>query len=128
MKKFMKEFAVAGVIIALGATAAVAANSGSMINESGICTIVREMEKVFRMLRTLAFVGAAFSIAGWAWGYLTKGEAKMDDLKNKGSGLMVGFILLFGMGFIFQFLGSTAGHNALGCGSTFSNWGSAVVS
>ena len=70
-----------------------------------VCTLIASMQGVFKTLRTLAFVGAGFMIAGWAWGYITAGEAKMDDLKKKGTGLLVGFTLLFGIGIVLQFLG-----------------------
>jgi hypothetical protein len=73
------------------------------------CILILQMMPVFRTLRTLAFVGAAFMIAGWAWGYISKGEAKMDDLKKQGIGLLVGFTLLFGIGIVLQFLGPVTG-------------------
>lgn len=97
MKKLMKQFAFAGfaIIAAMG-----------MANAAGnVCLLIGEMQGVFKTLRTLAFVGAGFMIAGWAWGYISKGEAKMEDLKGKGIGLLVGFTLLFGIGVVLQFLG-----------------------
>ena len=98
------------------------AASAQLVSESGICNLVAEMQGVFRILRTLAFVGAAFTIAGWAWGYISKpGDAKIDNIKEKGQGLLVGTVLLFGVGIILQLLTSVAGQGALGCNIT-SGW------
>lgn len=109
MKKIMNKinFAIIGMMVASPAFA--------VVNESAMCLFMNDLRGVFNMLRTFAFIGAAFLIAGWAWGYISKGEAKMDDLKNKGSGLLVGFILLFSVGLILQFLVSATGAKALGC-------------
>ena len=109
MKKIMNKinFAIVGMMVASPAFA--------VVNESAMCLFMNDLRGVFNMLRTFAFIGAAFLIAGWAWGYISKGEAKMDDLKNKGSGLLVGFILLFSVGLILQFLVSATGAKALGC-------------
>ncbi len=116
MKKLVNKFNMA-VIIAMTSMPAMATG----VNPSGICRLIGQMRGVFEILRTLAFVGAAFVIAGWAWGYISKGEVKKDDLKDKGVGMMVGFILLFGIGIVLQFLLSTAGGNALGCPEIL-NW------
>ena len=109
MKKIMNKinFAIIGMMVASPAFA--------VVNESAMCLFMNDLRGVFNMLRTFAFIGAAFLIAGWAWGYISKGEAKMDVLKNKGSGLLVGFILLFSVGLILQFLVSATGAKALGC-------------
>lgn len=116
MKKLVNKFNLA-VIAAMTSMPAMADG----VNPSGICQLIGQMRGVFEILRTLAFVGAAFTIAGWAWGYISKGEVKKDDLKDKGVGMMVGFILLFGIGIVLQFLLSTAGGKALGCPEIF-NW------
>ena len=42
-------------------------------------------------------------------------EAMYKDLKDKGTGLLVGFILLFAIGLILQFLLSAAGGRTFGC-------------
>ena len=99
--------AIIGMMVASPAFAAVRGNA--------ICLLLNDLKGVFNMLRTFAFIGAAFMIAGWAWGYISKGEAKMDDLKNKGTGLLIGFILLFSVGLILQFLLSAAGGSTFGC-------------
>ena len=109
MKKVMNKINMA-IISMMVASPAFAA-----VNESAMCLFMRDLRGVFNMLRTFAFIGAAFMIAGWAWGYISKGEAKLDDLKNKGTGLLVGFILLFSVGLVLQFLVSASGGKALGC-------------
>ena len=108
MKKVMNKInlAIIGMMVAGPAFAA-----GSAVNASAICQLVNEMASVFKMLRVFCFIGAAFMIAGWAWGYISKGEAKMDDLKKQGTALIVGFILLFAVGLIFQFLVSVSNGN-----------------
>jgi len=96
MKKI--QFAILALFISV--TAAHAAD---------VCPLIDSMQGVFKILRTLAFVGAAFAIAGWAWGFISAGEAKMDDLKKRGIGLLVGFTLLFSIGMVLQFLGPITG-------------------
>ena len=115
MKKIMNKinFAIIGMMVASPAFAAV--------NEKAICVFLRDLRGIFNMLRTFAFIGAAFLIAGWAWGYISKGEAKMDDLKNKGTGLLIGFILLFSVGLILQFLVSASGARTFDCPELL-NW------
>ena len=101
--------AIIGMMIAGPAFAA-----GSAVNASAICSLVTELANVFKMLRVFCFIGAAFMIAGWAWGYISKGAIgdgkgnPLDELKTKGTALIVGFILLFAVGLIFQFLVSVA--------------------
>ena len=117
MKKIMNKinFAIIGVMVASPAFAA--------INESGLCQILGELKKVFNLLRTAAFIGAAFMIAGWAWGYISAGKIDAPkEVKEKGVALLVGFALLFGVGLVLQFLGSTSGANALGCGAQLFSW------
>ena len=110
MKKIMNKinFALIAVMASAPAFAATAANND-------MCELIKRLQKVFGILRTLAFVGAAFYIAGWAWGYISKGEAKMDDIKGKGIGLLVGFALLFMIGLILSFLLSASGQQSIGC-------------
>ena len=115
MKKVMNKINFA-IIAALVANPAFAA-----VNEKAICVFLRDLRGVFNMLRTFAFIGAAFLIAGWAWGYISKGEAKMDDLKNKGTGLLIGFILLFSVGLVLQFLVSASGARTFDCPELL-NW------
>ena len=121
MKKIMNKvnFAIIGIITTVPAFAE--------INENGLCTILGELQKVFRLLRTAAFIGAAFLIAGWAWGYISagkigeKGDA-MGEVKTKGTALLIGFALLFGVGLVLNFLGSVTGMHSLGCGDQLFQW------
>ncbi|MCQ2562405.1 MAG: hypothetical protein MJ158_02205 [Alphaproteobacteria bacterium] len=86
---------------------------------SGVCELITNLQGIFKILRTLAFVGAAFYIANWAWGYISKpGDLKIEDVKDKGIGLMVGFILLFIIGAILSFVLSASGQHTLGCDIT----------
>lgn len=119
MKKMLKKIGFAGLVILAGATVAVAAQPGAggvgVVNNDGLCGLISQMQGVFKILRTLAFVGAAFLVAQWAWGFIKAGDVKMDDLKDKGTGLLVGFILLFSVGAVLQFLLSSTGMSAIGC-------------
>lgn len=119
MKKMLKKIGFAGLVILAGATVAVAAQPGAggvgVVNNDGLCGLIIQMQGVFKILRTLAFVGAAFLVAQWAWSFIKAGEVKMDDLKDKGTGLLVGFILLFSVGAVLQFLLSSTGMSAIGC-------------
>ena len=124
MKKLLQKFGVAGIVVLAGGAAALAAGpAGVGVNQTGLCALIEQMQGVFKILRTLAFVGAAFIIAGWAWGYISKGEVKMDDLQKKGTGMLVGFVLLFGIGIVLQFFLSSAGLGLIGCQDVISNWG-----
>lgn len=118
MKKIMNKinFAIIGLMVAMPAFAAGASNT------DGMCALIKRLHGVFEILRIMAFVGAAFYIAGWAWDYISKGEAKMDDIKKKGIGLLVGFSLLFIIGLILSFVLSAAGQNAIGCKAELIAW------
>ncbi len=109
MKKIMNKvnFAIIAMMVSVPAFAAV--------NESAICGLMKELKGVFGLLRTLAFIGAAFYIAGWAWEFISKGEAKADDIKKKGTGLLVGFVLLFSIGVLLSVLVSTSGGKIFNC-------------
>lgn len=123
MKKLLKKIGFAGLMVVAGAGVAFAAApaAGNAI-PSGVCNLIAKMHDVFVLLRTLAFVGAAFIIAGWAWGYITKPDSvKVEDFKTKGTGMLVGFILLFCIGIVLSFFLSAAGQSALGCPQIL-NW------
>lgn len=128
MKSLLKKIGVAGFVMLAGGAAALAAPAAGgvvAVNADGLCGIINEMYDVFKILRTLAFVGAAFIIAGWAWGYISAGKGvDMEDLKKKGTGMLVGFVLLFGIGVVLQFfIFSNTGLSAIGCEEVISKWG-----
>lgn len=128
MKSLLKKIGVAGFVMLAGGAAALAdpaAGGVAAANADGLCGIINEMYGVFKVLRTLAFVGAAFIIAGWAWGYISAGKGvDMEDLKKKGTGMLVGFVLLFGIGVVLQFfIFSNTGLSAIGCEDVISKWG-----
>jgi len=106
MKKIV--FAASAVMMASGAAMASATGAADP------CALIAGMQGIFRTLRTLAFAGAAFFIATWAWGFISKGDVAMEDLKNKGTGLLVGFTLLFGIGMVLQFLPGISGCAGVG--------------
>ena len=93
------------------------------VNESALCELIRQMGGIFSTLRILAFAGAAFTIAGWAWGYIQGGKGvDIDDVRKKGTGLLVGFILLFTIGAVLSVFMSQAGQGAMGCEAAFNQW------
>jgi len=111
MKKIMNKvsFAVLGLMLSVPAFAE------DVTIEKGMCDLLTKMHGVFNILRIAAFMGAAFYIAGWAWEFISKGEAKMDDVTKRGKGLLVGFGLLFIIGAVLSFLMSANGLNMMGC-------------
>lgn len=123
MKNILKKLGFAVITVFAGASVALAAPAAGGVSNDGLCALIGQMYGVFKILRTLAFVGAAFIIAGWAWGYISKGEVKLDDLQKKGTGMLVGFVLLFGIGVVLSFFLSSAGLSAIGCDSVIMNWG-----
>lgn len=123
MKNILKKIGFASVVVLSGAAAAVAAPAAAGVSNNGLCVLISQMYGVFEILRTLAFVGAAFIIAGWAWSYISKGEVKLDDLQKKGTGMLVGFILLFGIGIVLSFFLSSTGLNSIGCQDVILSWG-----
>lgn len=112
MKKLMYKlnFAIVGIMASMPAFAA---------EMEDICDLVAELQGVFKIMRTLAFVGAGFMIAKWAWEYIEKGKIDaMAELKGKGVALLIGFILLFLIGTILTALSTAAGLDSLGCVGT----------
>ena len=128
MKNYSKVLVFAAVV-ALVAVPAFAAKGGA--DASGLCSLIAKMQGIFRTLRVLAFVGAGFYMADWAWGWIStaKDGVKMDDVKKKGTALLVGFGLLFLIGVVLSFLLSAAGDgNSLGCeGVIKDGWNKAVT-
>lgn len=123
MKNILKKLGFAVITVFAGASVALAAPAAGGVSNDGLCALIGQMYGVFKILRTLAFVGAAFIIAGWAWGYISKGEVKLDDLQKKGTGMLVGFVLLFGIGVVLSFFLSSTGLNAIGCDEVILKWG-----
>ena len=79
------------------------------MDTKGLCELIKQMSGVFGLLRTLAFVGAAFILANMAWDFIKGGGGKdsggvMDQLKSKGLPMIIGFVLLFAVGIVLQFL------------------------
>ena len=109
MKKIAKYFMTANVAMGVAMSGAMAASN------DGLCKLIEGLAPVIKTLRTLAFIGAAFVLMDWAWGWIQKGEVKKDDIKDKGIGMFVGFFLLLGVGMVLSFIASTSGMNSLGC-------------
>lgn len=109
MKKIYNYFLAAGVFVM--------ANMGSVFaaENNGACALIQSLMPVIKTLRTLAFIGAAFVLMDWAWGFIKDGKAEKEQLKDKGIGMFVGFFILFGVGMLLQFVGSEGGKEYLGC-------------
>jgi hypothetical protein len=111
-RNFLGIFLMVGLAVIVGAGAAHAAG-----DYGDPCTLVVSLQGVFKTLRTLAFAGAAFCVGGWAWTFISGGDAKLDVLKGKGIALLVGFALLFGVGMVLQFLPGISG-----CPTAYNGW------
>ena len=101
MKKIMNKanFAIIGLMASMAPAMAAASI------DSGLCKLVAELGGLLKTLRTLAFIGAGFLIAQWAWEFITKpGDVKLEKFKEKGVGMLVGFFLLFAVGAVLTFL------------------------
>lgn len=123
MKGLLKKIGFAGAVIMAGASMPALAAAAAGVSNNGLCALIGQMYGVFKILRTLAFVGAAFIIAGWAWGYISKpADMKLEDLKTKGTGMLVGFVLLFGIGIVLSFFLSSTGLGVIGCPELIMNW------
>lgn len=128
MKKYMKMIGFAAFSALFVVGGAMAAKNGSKLitNEDGICLLIAEFQGIFKLMRTLAFVGAGFIIASWAWGYISGGKEikATDEVKNKGISMLIGFILLFGIGVVLNVLSTATGAEAvLGCTTEiFKGW------
>ncbi len=117
MKKFSKVLTFAAVMALVAVPAFAAKKAGA--DTTALCSLIGKMQGIFRTLRILAFVGAGFYMADWAWKYISSGKVEMKDLKEKGTGLLVGFVLLFAIGAVLSFLLSAAGEGgSLGCVTT----------
>lgn len=85
----------------------------------GLCELVTKLQGIFHILRILAFVGAGFFIATWAWEYISgpkDGADLIKDIKKKGTGMLIGFLLLFMIGVILSaVIKMAAPGGSLGC-------------
>ena len=107
-------FAIVGLMVSIAP--AMAANEG-------LCDLIVKLGGLLTTLRTLAFIGAGFYIAQWAWGFIKAGDVKIEDVKDKGVGVLVGFVLLFSIGAVLGFLISAAGPDgALDCARELGAW------
>ena len=124
MKKIMNKinFALIAMVVSTSAFAAKASGGNAISAGKGVCDLINRLHGVFEILRILAFVGAAFYIAGWAWKYISTGSVKVDDLKNQGIALLVGFGLLFMIGVLFSFVLSASGMEMIGCVDELTKW------
>ncbi len=118
MNKYMKVLVFAAIV----ALIVVPAQAAGPEVSPAICALVAKMQKVFKLLRILAFVGAGFYMAGWAWDYIVNagkaakdGGFSIDDVKKKGVGLLVGFTLLFIIGIVISVLLSATGEDGNSC-------------
>jgi hypothetical protein len=122
MKKNLKVIAFAGLALLLFAVPSFATDT-SAVHYKEPCALITELGGLLNVLKVLAFLGAAFILAGQAWTWITASEFKMDDAKKRGVAMLVGFTLLFGLGLIIQFLPGT-----LGCQDEFkASFGGAAV-
>lgn len=123
MKKQLKVIGFAALIAFVTVSGASAA---SLAENADLCGLIKEFQGIFKLLRTLAFVGAGFLIATWAWGYISggKGIDAMKEVKEKGVSMLIGFILLFGIGAFLSVLSSATGAQAfLDCpAELFQGW------
>ena len=123
MKKIMNKIncAIVGLMVSVPAFAdTITVNKVTTSSDASLCDLLNRLHGVFDILRILAFVGAAFYMAGWAWTYISKaGDDKagfsVEDIKKKGTGLLVGFTLLFIIGLVLSFVMSAAGMEWAGC-------------
>ncbi|MBO4700910.1 MAG: hypothetical protein J5620_04150 [Alphaproteobacteria bacterium] len=106
MKKISNYFLAASVFVMASVPA---------FADEAVCKLITGLKPIINTLRTLAFIGAAFVLMDWAWGFIKKGEVKKDDLQDKGVGMLVGFFLLFSVGLILQFVGSKGGAEFFNC-------------
>ncbi len=122
MKKLIYKlnFAIVGIMVSVRAAMASNGSAGVISNthaSKALCDLAEEFGYIFELMRTLAFVGAGISIAGWAWGYISGGKVDITkEVKEKGMGLLIGFVLLFAIGTVLNiFLGMAGEGGDLGC-------------
>ena len=119
MKKLITNVNFAIIAGLLFVAPAMAATTGA---DQALCLLAEKFGDIFKIIRTLAFVGAGISIAGWAWGYISGGKAidPTKEVKEKGIPMLIGFILLIGIGTVLEiFITMTGEGGGLGCVSQF---------
>ena len=121
--KNKKLFVICACLLVMPAFAA--AKSGGGID--GMCVLIQKFQDIFKLLRTLAFVGAGMLVAKYAWEAISEGkiggEADLTKAaKNVGIPMILGFVLLFGIGVLLHVLSSATGAEILGCPALFTNW------
>ena len=121
MKNLLKKIGFAALVVIAGGAVAFATSpaAGGVASGKSLCNLIGQLYEVFKILRTLAFVGAAFIIANWAWGYIKEPpkDSITEDLRKKGTSMLVG------IGIILQFFLSDFGLTAIGCDEIISRWG-----
>lgn len=100
MKKIMRRINFALVAMMTAPISAFADDGKALAMGETVCELAQQFGAVFKGLRLLAFIGAGFILASWAWTYISKGEAKLEDVKTKGMGMLIGFAMLFLVGVI----------------------------
>lgn len=116
MKKVMNKINLAIISLMISAPAFAAQTGQVSLNvDTGMCGLLTRLHDVFNILRIMAFIGAAFYIAGWAWEFISSGKVDMAKVKERGIGLLVGFSLLFLIGLVLTFIMSASGAKVLGC-------------
>lgn len=108
MKKVKHLIFCASAFLLVTVPAFAAKTSAAAGSKDGICSLIIEFKSIFALIRTLAFVGAGFVLAKYAWNLISKGDMKgdgkggdlTDQLKTFGLPMIIGFVLLFAIGAI----------------------------
>lgn len=124
MKKVMTKFnfALLGLMMAMSSVWAQDQGATTKSTVDIDCAMIETLGQILGTLRILAFIGAGFTIAGWAWGYISRGEVGLDDVKKKGVALLVGFGLLFSIGIALGFFQGLNTEKAVLCLDKFKTW------
>ena len=102
MKKVFGFAAVCALVV-------VPAMAASAPNYNAVCELFAQFGPILKTLRTLAFIGAAFILAAWAWDFISSGKVELKTVKEKGVGMLVGFVLLFAVGAVVTVFQNMAG-------------------
>ena len=117
MKKIINKanFAIVGLMATM---------APAMAAQSGFCDLIAQLGGLLKTLRTLAFIGAGFLIAQWAWEFIAKpDDVKLDTFNKKGVGMLVGFIMLLSIGAVLSFfIGAAAPGGSLDCVEQLRKW------